>query len=103
MLDSDAAAVLDHPLRSLVVVGGGAVGCEFASIFTALGAEVTLVDSGHRLLPFMDAEIADLLAETFVGIGMRVVQNAGRATRHPHRRAACGSSWPAARRCDPRR
>ena len=80
VLDSDAAATLDHPLRSLVVVGGGAVGCEFASIFTALGAEVTLVDSGERLLPYMDAEIAELLAETFRGVGMRVVQNAGRAT-----------------------
>ena len=79
VLDSDAAALLDQPLRSLVVVGGGAVGCEFASIFTALGAEVVLVDSGARLLPFMDAEIAELLGETFRGMGMRVVQNAGRA------------------------
>jgi NAD(P) transhydrogenase len=80
VLDSDAAAALDHPLRSLVVVGGGAVGCEFASIFMALGAEVTLVDSGPRLLPYMDGEIAELLADTFRGVGMRVVQNAGRAT-----------------------
>ena len=79
VLDSDAAALLDHPLKSLVVVGGGAVGCEFASIFTALGAEVTLVDSGPRLLPYMDAEIAELLSATFRGVGMRVVQNAGRA------------------------
>jgi NAD(P) transhydrogenase len=80
VLDSDAAAALDRPLRSLVVVGGGAVGCEFASIFTALGADVTLVDSGPRLLPYMDGEIAELLAETFRGMGMRVVQDAGRAT-----------------------
>jgi NAD(P) transhydrogenase len=80
VLDSDAAALLDHPLESLVVVGGGAVGCEFASIFTALGAQVVLVDSGARLLPFMDAEIAQQLAETFRGMGMRVVQNAGHAT-----------------------
>ena len=85
VLDSDAAALLDHPLKSLVVVGGGAVGCEFASIFTALGAQVVLVDSGPRLLPFMDAEIAELLAQTFRDMGMRVVQNAGRAraTRTP--------------------
>jgi NAD(P) transhydrogenase len=80
VLDSDAAALLDRPLRSLVVVGGGAVGCEFASIYTALGAEVTLVDSGARLLPFMDAELAELLAATFRDMGMRVVQSAGRAT-----------------------
>ena len=80
VLDSDAAALLDHPLRSLVVVGGGAVGCEFASIFTALGAEVVLVDSGPRLLPFMDAEISDVLSAAFRDMGMRVVQGAGRAT-----------------------
>jgi len=79
ILDSDGAALLDHPLRSLVVVGGGAVGCEFASIFTALGAEVVLVDSGPRLLPFMDGEISDLLAATFRAMGMRVLQGAGRA------------------------
>ena len=79
VLDSDAAAQLDRPLRSLVVVGGGAVGCEFASIFTALGADVTLVDSGDRLLPYMDHEIAELLAETFRKMGMHVRQSAGHA------------------------
>jgi NAD(P) transhydrogenase len=80
VLDSDSAALLDRPLRSLVVVGGGAVGCEFASIFTALGAEVVLVDSGPHLLPFMDREISDLLATTFRRMGMRVLQGAGRAS-----------------------
>ncbi|MDQ3146220.1 MAG: Si-specific NAD(P)(+) transhydrogenase [Actinomycetota bacterium] len=79
ILDADAAALIDRPLRSLVVVGGGAVGCEFASIFTALGADVVLVDSGPRLLPFMDGEISDLLAATFRDMGMRVLQGAGRA------------------------
>ncbi|MBA3302304.1 MAG: FAD-dependent oxidoreductase, partial [Acidimicrobiia bacterium] len=76
ILDADAAALIDRPLRSLVVVGGGAVGCEFASIFTALGADVVLVDSGPRLLPFMDGEISDLLAATFRDMGMRVLQGA---------------------------
>jgi NAD(P) transhydrogenase len=87
ILDSDDAALLDHPLRSLVVVGGGAVGCEFASIFTALGAEVALIDSGPRLLPFMDAEVAELLATCFRDMGMRVAQNGGHATA---RRTATG-------------
>jgi NAD(P) transhydrogenase len=80
VLDSNAAALLDHPLQSLVVVGGGAVGCEFASIFTALGADVMLVDSGPRLLPFMDTEISEELTTVFRGMGMRVVQGAGRAS-----------------------
>jgi NAD(P) transhydrogenase len=83
VLDSDTAALLDRPLRNLVVVGGGAVGCEFASIFTALGAEVTLVDSRERLLPFMDAEIATELATAFRAMGMRVVQGAGPVTAKP--------------------
>jgi NAD(P) transhydrogenase len=64
----------------MVVVGGGAVGCEYASIFTALGAEVTLVDSADRVLPFMDEEISRLLAETFERMGMRMRLGAGVAT-----------------------
>jgi NAD(P) transhydrogenase len=61
------------------VVGGGAVGCEFASIFTALGADVVLVDNGPRLLSFMDAEISEVLAATFRHMGIRVIHGAGRA------------------------
>ena len=77
VLDSETARVLDRPLETLVVVGGGAVGCEFASIFTALGTDVTLVDSGPHLLPFADAEISALLRETFASMGMRVISGAG--------------------------
>ncbi len=77
VLDSDAAARLDRPSKRLVVIGGGAVGCEFASIFMALGSEVVLVDSGPRLLAFMDSEISALLADAFRAGGMRIVQDAG--------------------------
>jgi NAD(P) transhydrogenase len=77
--DSETAFEIDRTFSSLVVVGGGAVGCEYASIFTALGVEVTLVDSGGRLLPFLDAEISQLLAQAFSGMGMRLVLGGGRA------------------------
>ncbi len=80
VLDADAAALVANPLGRVTVVGGGAVGCEFASIFLALGSPVTLIDSGPQLLPFMDAELSDLLATTFRSAGMRVLQSAGRAT-----------------------
>jgi NAD(P) transhydrogenase len=43
----------------LAVVGAGVIGCEYASIFAALGVRVTLIDKRHRLLPFVDQEIAD--------------------------------------------
>jgi NAD(P) transhydrogenase len=71
VLDSDTARALDRPLRNLVVVGGGAVACEYASIFLALGAEVSLVDRGSRLLPFLDAQLSEVLADTFRTQGCR--------------------------------
>ena len=59
VLDSETARDLDRPMRSLVVIGGGAVACGSASIFMALGAEVTLVDRGracfHSLMPNVQA------------------------------------------------
>ena len=72
VLDSDTARALDRPLRNLVVVGGGAVACEYASIFLALGADVSLVDRGSRLLPFLDAQLSAILADAFRTQGMRV-------------------------------
>ena len=49
--------------ESLAVVGGGAVGCELAQLYARLGAKVTLVQGGPRLLPQIDAEVAALLAD----------------------------------------
>jgi NAD(P) transhydrogenase len=77
VLDSESARQLASPMESLVVIGGGAIGCEYASIFSALGADVTLVDSGSRLLPFMDGEISAALADVFRSYGMHVRQDAG--------------------------
>ena len=80
VLDSETITSIDRPLEGLVVVGGGPVGCEYASIFAALGVHVTLIDSAPRLLPFMDAEISDLAAAKFRDIGIRVLLEAGRAS-----------------------
>jgi NAD(P) transhydrogenase len=79
VLDSDTAQQLERPAGSLVVIGGGAVACEYASVYNALGTEVTLVESRGHLLPFMDRELADLLAENFSDVGIRVVLGAGHA------------------------
>ena len=73
VLDSDTARELNRPLRNLVVVGGGAVACEYASIFLALGSEVTLVDRAPRLLTFLDAELSGILADSFRSLGMRIL------------------------------
>jgi NAD(P) transhydrogenase len=59
---SDDILGLDRLPRTLAVIGAGVVGCEYASMFAALGVRVTLVDKRPRLLPFVDGEIADALA-----------------------------------------
>jgi NAD(P) transhydrogenase len=59
---SDDVLRLDRLPRTLAVVGAGVVGCEYASMFAALGVRVTLIDRRPRLLPFVDAEIVDTLA-----------------------------------------
>ncbi len=68
--DSDTILGIERLPHSLVVIGGGPVGSEYASIFTALGTRVTLVDAAPRLVPFLDPEISDLLHDAFVSHGM---------------------------------
>jgi NAD(P) transhydrogenase len=84
VLDSETARELDRPMGSLVVVGGGAVACEYASIFMALGSEVTLVDRGERLMPFLDSQCSAEVAECFRSFGMTVLSELGvtRVTRN---------------------
>ncbi len=55
VLDAEGVLEIDSAPRKVVVMGGGAIGCEHASIFTALGSRVTLVDRGERLLSYVDA------------------------------------------------
>jgi NAD(P) transhydrogenase len=62
VLTSDDILVLDELPRTLTVVGAGVIGCEYASMFAALGVRVTLVDKRPRLLPFVDSEIIDTLS-----------------------------------------
>ena len=59
-VSDDVMDLPDLP-RTLTVVGGGAIGLEYASTFAALGVRVTLVDRSPRLLPFADDEIVDAL------------------------------------------
>ena len=66
--------------ESMVVLGGGAVGCELAQFFARVGARVTLVQNGPRLLPRVDAEAGALLARVFAedGIDVRLDANVTR-------------------------
>ena len=58
---SDGLLKLDRLPRTLTVVGGGVIGCEYACMFATLGTRVTLVEVSDRLLDFVDHEIVDAL------------------------------------------
>ncbi len=70
IFDSDSILEMDRIPKSMVVVGGGVIGCEYASIFTALGVQVVLVDGRDRLLPFLDAEISECLRQQLTDLGL---------------------------------
>ena len=70
VFDSDTFLQMQRIPRSLAVIGGGVIGCEYASIFMALGVQVTLVDGRDRLLPFLDGEISQRLRHRFAELGM---------------------------------
>ncbi len=59
--DAESIINIDTLPRSLTIIGGGVIGCEYASIFGHIGVNVTIVDSRERLLSFLDREIADAL------------------------------------------
>jgi dihydrolipoamide dehydrogenase len=58
MMTSDEALKLTALPASVVILGGGYIGCEFASIFSQLGVQVTVVEMLDRLLPLMDPDIS---------------------------------------------
>jgi dihydrolipoamide dehydrogenase len=62
--------------KTLVIVGSGAIGVEFASFYRTLGSEVTLVEMQERILPFEDAEVSAFAQRAFEKQGMRIVTSA---------------------------
>jgi dihydrolipoyl dehydrogenase len=74
VLTSEHALTLDHVPASVVVLGGGVIGCEFASVWRSFGAEVTIVEALPRLLASEDEAVSTSLQRAFRkrGIGFRV-------------------------------
>jgi NAD(P) transhydrogenase len=61
IIDSDGILQLDHLPRSMIVVGAGVIGIEYASMFAALGTKVTVIEKRERMLDFCDLEIVEAL------------------------------------------
>jgi len=73
VIDSDGAFMLKEVPKRIVIVGGGAVGTEWATMFAAFGSEVTLVELLPTLLPLEDEDMGRTLARSFQKRGMKVL------------------------------
>ncbi|AKQ67717.1 Soluble pyridine nucleotide transhydrogenase [Myxococcus hansupus] len=70
--DSDEVLELERLPRSLVVVGAGVIGCEYACMFAAMGIPVTLVEARAELLSFLDDEFSALLGQRMEALGIQL-------------------------------
>jgi len=73
VISSTEAMILKEVPKSLLIIGAGAIGVEFAYFYNALGTKVTLVEMMPRILPIEDHEVADLLARSFKKSGMQIL------------------------------
>ena len=81
VMTSDEVLALDEVPSRVAVIGGGAIGCEFASMLADLGAEVTVLEYAPQIIPGVDADIAKALARAFSKRGITVLTGC-RVTGH---------------------
>jgi len=72
VMTSDEILELQELPASLLIVGGGYIGCEFATVFGELGCKVVVVEMLERLLPMGDKDISQALAKSFKKMGMEI-------------------------------
>lgn len=88
VLDSDQILALDSLPGSLAVVGGGVIGSEYASIFSVLDVDVTLLNRGARLLPFVDGTLVEELERELARRDVRILLGAEVETIEPRESGA---------------
>jgi NAD(P) transhydrogenase len=85
IIDSDGIVNIDRVPRSMVVVGAGVIGIEYASMFAALGTKVTVVERRGRMLEFCDLEIVEALKYHLrdLAVTFRFSETVEAVQRHP--------------------
>jgi NAD(P) transhydrogenase len=85
IIDSDGILNLERVPQSMVVVGAGVIGIEYASMFAALGSKVTVVERRDRMLEFCDAEIVEALKYHLrdLAVTFRFRESVATVERHP--------------------
>lgn len=72
MTSEELLTANDSGYKSLLILGGGVIGIELATVFNALGCEVTIVEVSDRLLPNMDLEITEALEKILASRGIKI-------------------------------
>lgn len=75
ILDSSRLLGINKIPKNMIVLGGGVIGSEYASFFSALGTEVTIIDKKEHILPFLDSEIGIHLQTALTDIGLKFMGN----------------------------
>ncbi|KOY64828.1 dihydrolipoyl dehydrogenase [Clostridium sporogenes] len=75
VIDSTGALSLDSIPKSMVIIGGGVIGIEFANIFNSLGCKVTVIEMLPFILPPVDREISEILKGKLKGDGIDIYNN----------------------------
>jgi len=73
IITSKEAMVLSEQPKSMIVIGGGAIGVEFAYFYSAFGTKVTVVEMEKQLLPLEDEEVSKILSRSFQKQGMEIL------------------------------
>ena len=73
VITSDEALFLQEAPSSLLIVGGGVIGCEFGQFFSKMGTKITIVEMAEQLLPFEDEDVAKQLSRSFKRDKMKMI------------------------------
>ena len=76
VMDSTRILSMEYVPVSLTIIGGGVIGMEFASIFNALGSQVTVIEFMKQILPPFDSDIAKRLKQTLSKKGIKIITGA---------------------------
>lgn len=76
IVSSDEVLVLDKAPKAMAIIGAGAVGCEFADVFSAFGTQVTIIEVAKQLLPLEDDDVGAELARSFRKRGITLLTSA---------------------------
>jgi dihydrolipoamide dehydrogenase len=93
ILSSDHVLTMDHVPGRVAIIGGGAIGCEFASYLADVGSEVTVLEALPSILPGVDPQVADVVARAFkkrritveTGVTVTGVDRGSALALHAHR------------------